>query len=270
MKQYNYSQALYLSFYSAPFYLDVGRHWKGTGFLYLLLLLALVWIPEMVGIHTHIASAIDAHGHTVAAQIPAITISDGEVSTDVETPYFISDPETEKVWAIIDLTGEYTSLEGTEAQVLLTRNAVLVRQDRGSIRETRSHDLSEVDSFTLSGEDVGRWLEVAKSWLVIVLYPFAVVFSFIYRVIQALIYAALGLLIARSLKVNLTYETLLRLTVLALTPVIILLAIRSVASVSIPALWLVAFAVAMGYLIFAIKANAVPAEPTQPTPEPIT
>lgn len=270
MKQHNYFEAFYLSFYSAPFYLDVGRHWKGTGFLYLLLLLALVWIPEMAGIHTSISEAIDTHGQAFAAQVPAITISDGEVSTDVETPYFIRDPETDKVWAIIDLTGEYTSLEGAEAQVLLTRNEVLVRQDRGSVQETRSHDLSQVESFTLSGEDIGRWLEVAKSWLVILFYPFAVGFSFIYRIVQAFIYALIGLLIARSLKVNLTYETLLRLTVLALTPVIILLTIRSLASISIPGLWLVAFALAMGYLIFAIKANAVPAAPTQPTPEPIT
>jgi hypothetical protein len=270
MKQHNYFQALYLSFYSAPFYLDVGRRWKGTGFLYLLLLLALAWIPEVAGIHTRMAKTIDTYGHTLAAQVPAITISDGEVSTDVETPYFIRDPETEKVWAIIDLTGEYTTLADTEAELLLTRNEVLMRQNRGTIRETRAYDLSDVDSFTLSGEDVSRWLEAAKSWLAFVFYPFAVVFSFIYRIIQALIYAVIGLLIANSLKVKLTYGTLLRLAVLALTPVIILNTVRSVAAVSIPALWLVAFAVAMGYLIFAIKSNAVPAEPTQPTPEPIS
>lgn len=270
MKQHNYFEAFYLSFYSAPLYRDAGRNWKGTGFLYLLLLLALAWIPEMAGIHTRISEAIDNEGQAFAAQVPAITISDGEVSTDVETPYFIRDPGTDKVWAIIDLTGEYTSLADTEAELLLTRNEVLMRRDRGTIHETRAYDLSDVDSFTLSGEDVSRWLEAAKSWLVILFYPFAVLFSFVYRIIQALIYAAIGLLIARSLKVELAYGTLLRLAVVALTPVIILDTVRSVASVSIPALWLVAFAVAMGYLIFAIRANATPAEPTQPTPEPIS
>ena len=270
MKQHNYFEAFYLSIYSAPLYRDVGRNWKGTGFLYLLLLLALAWVPEVAGIHTQMSEAIDTAGQAFAAQVPAITISDGEVSTDVETPYFIRDPEKDKVWAIIDLTGEYTSLENTEAEVLLTRNQVLMRRSRGTIEETRTYDLSSVESFSVSGDEVSRWLEAAKSWLAILFYAFAVLFSFVYRMIQALLYAAIGLLIARSLTVELAYGTLLRLAVVALTPVIILVTIRSLASVSIPGLWLVAFAVAMGYLIFAIKANAAPAEPTQPTPEPIT
>lgn len=272
MQQYNALQALYLSFYSAPLYQDVGRRWQGTGFLYLLLLLALAWIPHMAAVQTAIAEGIDNEAQALAGQIPAITISNGEVSTDVDTPHFIRDPKTDKLLAIIDLTGEYTSLEDTEAEVLLTKNQVLMRRNRGGIQETRGFDLSTVESFTVTREDINRWLEAAKVWLAIIFYPFAVVFSFIYRVIQALIYAVIGLLIARSLKIGLEYGTLLRLAVVAITPVVILGTFLGVASIRVPGLSLISFAIAMGYLTFAIKSNQTqtPAEPGQPTPEPIT
>jgi len=273
MRQYNYFQAFYLSFFSAPLYCDVARRWRGTGFLYLLLLLALAWIPTMAGVQATIARGIDSEAHAFVSQIPAITITNGEVSTDVETPHFIRDPDTDKAWAIIDLTGEYTSLEDTEAAVLLTRRQVLMKRMRGTIEETRGFDLSTIESFSVTRADIQGWLEAAKVWLAIVFYPFAVVFSFIYRIVQALIYALIGLLIARSLEVTLDYGTLLRLAVVAVTPVIILGTVLSVGSVRVPALWLISFAVAMGYLTFAIKANAAPIgpdQPTQPTPEPIT
>lgn len=265
MKQYNYFQAFYLSFFSALLYRDVARHWKGTGFLYLLSLLALAWIPAMVDVQAGIARAIDTEADAFVSQIPAITITRGEVSTDVETPYFIRDPKTDKLWAIIDLTGEYTSLDDTEADVLLTRRQVLMKRMRGTIEETRAFDLATVESFSVTREDVQSWLEAAKTWLAVVFYPFAVLFSFIY--------ALIGLLIARSLKVALDYETLLRLAVVAVTPVIILGTALSVASIRVPGLWVISFAVAMGYLTFAIKANAVPVQPDQPiqpTPDPIS
>lgn len=270
MPQHNYLQALYLSFYSAPLYRDVGRRWKGTGYLYLLVLLALVWIPEMAQFHYKFSASIEEEGRAVAYQIPAITISDGEVSTDVETPYFIRDPKKGQVWAIIDLTGQYNSLAGTDAEVLLTKTQMFVRQRRGTVNETRVYDLSAVKSFTLTRDDVSRWLELAKAWTAIVLYPLAVLFAFVYRILQTLLYALIGLLIARSLKIELSYGTLVRLAVVALTPVIVLDTLRSLASIHIPALWLFAFAVAMGYLIFAIKANAAPADTQQPGSEPLS
>jgi len=269
VNRFNSFQALYCSFYSAPLYRDVGRHWKGTGLLYLLLLLALVWIPEMVHFQGTLAAFVEGEGRTFADQLPTITITDGQVSTDVETPHFIRDPKTDQVWAIIDLTGEYTSLQDTDARLLLTRNQVLMSRERGTIPETRVYDLSGVESFTLDGSRVLGWLEVAASWLAILCYPVALLFSFIYRIVQVLIYAAIGLLIARSVKVDLDYVALMRLTAVAITPAVVASMVRSVAEVSIPVWWLLAFAIAMGYLVFAIKANATVVDHSQPTAEPI-
>lgn len=269
VKRFNIFQALWFSFYSAPLYRDVSRHWKGTGLLYLLLVLALLWIPEMVHFQGTLAAFVAGEGRAFANQLPTITITRGEVSTDVETPHFIRDPKTDQVWAIIDLTGEYTSLQGTDARLLLTRNQLLMGRERGTIHETRVYDLSGVESFTLDSDRVMGWLELAASWLAILAYPVALLFSFIYRVVQVLIYAAIGLLIARSLKVALDYVALMRLTAVAITPAIVADTIRSVAEVSLPLWWLLAFAIAMGYLTFAIKANATVVDPYRPTAEPV-
>jgi hypothetical protein len=269
MKQFNAFEALYASFYSAPLYRDVARHWKGAGLLYLLLLLALVWIPEMVHFHGSLATFVEGEGRAFADQLPTITIANGEVSTDVQTPHFIRDPKTDEVWVIIDLTGEYASLKGTDARLLLTRNQVLMSRERGTIQETRVYDLSGVESFTLDRGRVMGWLQLAASWLAILAYPVALLFSFLYRIVQVLIYAAIGLLIARSTRVALDYVALMRLTAVAITPAVVADTVRSVAEVSIPAWWLLAFAIAMGYLVFAIKANTPVVEPYPPTPEPV-
>lgn len=45
MKNYSVFHPLYLSFFSKSLYQDVAKNWKGTGLAYLLLLLALAWVP---------------------------------------------------------------------------------------------------------------------------------------------------------------------------------------------------------------------------------
>jgi hypothetical protein len=52
-------------------------------------------------------------------------------------------------------------------------------------------------------------------------------------------------------------------TAVAITPVVLLDTLRSLAEMKIPLWWPICFAIAMAYLFFAIKANAEPA-PTVP------
>ena len=46
MKRYSIFHPLVLSFFSKSLYRDVGKNWRGTGLLYLLLIIALLWIPS--------------------------------------------------------------------------------------------------------------------------------------------------------------------------------------------------------------------------------
>ncbi len=263
MKQYSVWDALVLSFYSRPFYRDVATHWRGTGFAYLLLLLALCWVPEMAKTQVGLTKWVRGEGTQLVKQIPPITISDGAASTEVTTPYFIKDPEKGQVLAIIDLTGKYNSLEDTPAKMLLTKHELFTRN---SASEIRTYNLKNVKSFHLDQNRVQGWLNIAGTWLVVVLYPFALVFSFVYRIVQALIYGVCGMILAKIMKAQLEYLTLLRLAAVAVTPAVILETVRSVANIHIPFWSLLCFLIAMGYLFMAVSAGSAQeaSAPVQP------
>src|SRR5688500_8215830 len=101
MKRYSIFHPLVLSFFSKSLYRDVGKNWRGTGLLYLLLVLALVWVPTIIKAQMGLSSWVAGDSQELTKQIPAITITKGEVSTDVTTPHFIKDPKTGNVMAII-------------------------------------------------------------------------------------------------------------------------------------------------------------------------
>src|SRR6266550_5998622 len=139
MKRYSIFHPLVLSFFSKSLYRDVGKNWRGTGLLYLLLVLALVWIPTMIAGQIGLSRWVDNDSKAITNQIPAITISNGQVSTDVTTPYFIKDPTTGEDIAIIDTTGQYETLANTNAKLLLTKSKLIVEK---SAMETQTYELA--------------------------------------------------------------------------------------------------------------------------------
>jgi hypothetical protein len=270
MKRYSIFHPLVLSFFSKSLYRDVAKHWSGTGLLYLFIVLALVWIPTIIKGQLAISTWMDGDSKEITKQIPAITISKGQVSTDVTTPYFIKDPKTGADIAIIDTTGTYDTLENTEAKLLLTKSKLITVK---SATETQTYNLSGVQYFYVDRARVEGWLAAAKRWFVPVLYPLAVLLSFIFRAIQILIYAAIGLLFARILHANLSYKTLMRLSAIAITPVLVLNLVFEFVPLHIPRWFLLGIVIALAYLFFAVKVNAdaedVP-EYQPPTAHPAT
>lgn len=264
MRRYGLLHPLALSFYSQPLYQDVGKNWKGAAFLYLLLVLALCSLPGVVQMQVGLADFVQKDAAGLIQQIPRISISDGEVSTDVETPYYITDPKTHKPLIIIDLTGRFTSLEGTEAKVLLTKKQVIAKK---SDQETRVYDLSGVKKFSIDRATIERWLQLARSWITLLLFPLVLLFSYCYRVFQVFIYGLIGLIFAKISHASLDFMASVRLSIIAITPVLVLDTVLDLAKVHVPSWWLICFLIAMGYLFFGIKANAV-AQPQAGTPGP--
>ena len=106
-----------------------------------------------------------------------------------------------------------------------------------------------MDSATIT-----RWMHTAKKFLVL-LYPFALLSSYVYRIIQALIYAAVGLLFASSCKVSLSYGALLRLAVVAMTPCIIIKTVFALADIDLPCVvGLLYLVITLAYLYFGVYA----------------
>ncbi len=254
MRQYGVFHPLLLSFFSKSLYRDVAKNWKGVAFSYLLLLLGLTWVPVMMHFHNNLSDGISREAPRIVNQIPKITITKGEVSVDVPVPYYIIDPKSGEQIVAIDTSGQITSLDQTKAVVLLTKKNLIMRQQHRG--ETRIFDLSAIQSLTLDRDSVMGWVQAFKKWFPLIAYPFAVAGSFVYRIIQVLIYALIGMLFASILKTTLDYAALVRLSVIAITPVVLLNTLRRLLDVHVPLTWLISFAIAMVYLFMAVKANS--------------
>jgi len=253
-----------LAFFSKALYRDVAWRWPGTGLLYLFLLVAVSLLPTIVMMQVGLSGFVDTSAKELVDQIPEITIRDGKVSIDEPQPYVIENKETGEPVAIIDTTGETTSLDDTKAHVLLTETTVIIRKDA---RETRIVDLADVREFTLNGQRVHGWLLALKRWLVVVLCPLMLGSAYVYRVVQALLYALFGLVIANIFRITLSYTALLRLSIIAVTPVIVLDTILGATGTQFPGWWPLCFLIAMGYLFFGVKAAAEP-QPRDPGAQP--
>lgn len=247
----------YMSFYSGDLYWDVCHNWKGVGFLYLFLLLAVCWIPRAITIQGVVAALVETEAPPIVAQIPLISIAGGEASTDVNQPYTIVDPKTLKELAIIDTTGQIVTLTEQEANVLVTKKELIVRR---SDLDTRSLRFDPNFDFTLDQYIVTGWLGTLRRVVGMFIYPVALLGSWFFRVIQVLIYALIGLQFARILQSRRTYNALLRLSVVAITPAIMVQTILDMAEIQIPMPGLCYFLATMCCLYFGIRSAALSVE----------
>ena len=252
MKRYSVFHLPIMSFYSLDVYRDVYLHWRGTGFACLLFLLAVCWAPFAIDFHFRLADLIRDEAPKFVSQIPKITIVDGVASTEEAKPYFVREPESGEVLVVIDTTGSITSLADAKAKGLVTKTEAIFQK---STIETRTFSFHEIKAFDIDKERVTGWLNVIGKLAAPVIYPLVVAGSFVFRVIQVLIYAAIGMLFASWCKTRMSYLSLLRLAVVAVTPCIIIKTMFGMFPISMPFAGLWFFLIAMGYLFLAIRTN---------------
>lgn len=252
MKKYNIIQPWLLAFFSKDLYRDVAKNWHGIGALYLLLLLIVTWIPLMYLFFVSLSEFVDTSSPQWVEQIPAVTINQGVVSIDKPSPYYIKDPKSGNPVIIIDTSGHYTTLTGTTAGILVMKDKIIMKKNE---QETRIYELNKTDNYSFNKDTATKFLTQLKKWAPLFIYPLLVLTTFIYRLLQALIYAWIGLLFAHFMKVSLHYKELLRLTMIAITPTIIVGTILTFLQITFPYQGLFYFLLAMLYLVFAIHAN---------------
>lgn len=258
MREFSVLTAPFYAFFSRSLYADVAHRWRGATFAYLLLLLALCWLPFMVSFSFGLLRVVS--DDALIEQIPPISIERGRVSADVEQPYRIRYSRGSfEFYAIIDTTGEVTSLDDTSANILLTSFELFVKRNE---TETRVYDLSGVRHFYVDGPTAERWLRRFATWGAVLIYPLFVGGSYVYRLLQALFYSLIGLLIAKVLERPLSYPAILRVTVMAITPAVLIKTIVQLTALSLPVAWLFYFTIAMVYLVLGISftAEGPPAE----------
>lgn len=104
MSNYSLIRAPLLSFYSKPFYQEVAVSWRGAAYAYLLLVLAICWLPFLAEVYGNWSRFMGGHAERLLEQIPAVSISNGVVASDVPQPHYIHSAETGQVFAILDTT----------------------------------------------------------------------------------------------------------------------------------------------------------------------
>lgn len=241
-----------MSFYSKSLYRDVGLNWRKTSFLYLFLLLAVCLIPGSFKLYRQVSDYLMEEAPKIIRQVPAITISGGKASVKAQMPYIIRDPGNNAPLVIIDTTGGMTSLEATEAVALLTGDKLMVRS---LSEEIRTFDLADIGDLNVDQSRLYEWLERFIDSFLFVFYPFALLFSYLFRIVQALLFAAIGMLFARNIGAPLRYPALISLAMISMTPAIIVNTLYGYLGAKIPFWWLINLMITIVYLFFAIRVN---------------
>ena len=253
MKQYNYIHSLYYSFYSKSFYQYVARNMKGFGLLYLLFILCLFWIPETSRMQSEISGFLSAEAPKYVKQVPVITVSQGKVSIKEETPYIIYLPEKNIPFAIIDTSGQTTSLDKSRALVLLTKSQLIIKN---SSSESRNIDLAGIDHLIIDQRALYDWIETFNTIFPVILFPFIVFFSLLYHSIQILLIAGIGTVFAKRFEADLDYKSLVRLTAVSFTPAILLQTIHAILDIPFPYRAPISIIITLGYLYYAVGSNS--------------
>lgn len=252
MKQYNFLQAIYMSFYSRDLYRDVVRNWGGNIFGYLLFILALTWVLMMIQIQPVLTHFYTNFAEKFFPQVPVMTIHNGEIKTPENRPYLIQETGTKKTVAIIDMSGKYKNLKDANVDVLITKTSVIYKDHHHTIKV---EEIPKNMSLTVQPDFLKNTSETLVKWSWVILFPLLLLFSFLYRLIEAVFYAVLGKLFVALSDASLNYSQVFKLSIIAMTPAIFLCTIFDWVGIRFHMQWFFYFAVSMGYLIFGVRVN---------------
>jgi hypothetical protein len=252
MKQtFPFWQAPYFAWFSRPFYQDVAQRWRGLALTYLLVLVAVAWLPNAFRLNGRMETFRTQDLPPILEQVPRLEILNGEIQADVKMPYRIVDPKSNETLIVIDKNATEDDFDRLNTLVLITNTQII--SNRNSFN--RSFDLADLEGVTLDKESLRRWLDSGISWIRTLAYPLLVINSWSYRFFQALIFGVIGLIIANSMQAKLPYAAVVRLSIIALTPIILIRTFLNFFSINVPLWWLLAFAITVVYLYQAIRAN---------------
>lgn len=270
MKKFGLLRAIAMSFYSAELYRDVGRNWKGTGLLYLMVLLAICWVPTAFRVHRGLHE-FAAETPAFTADLPDISIKDGVMQSRPPGRYEFRDPDPrpgrEAALVIIDDSIDDVPSDLAPDTIILTRRELGI--SRSNRAERRIIELSAVGDLDVTRQDVAGFLSSLQFWVPPVAYVFCLFGSLLFRFLQACLYGSVTQMLARKRQLTLEFRDALRISAVAVTPVIVLRTLMWFLPTepSWYIRWPIAILVTLAYLRFAV--SAVAAEPADAPAAPI-
>ncbi len=254
-KKYNSLTALFV-FFLPDLWRDVGQRWWGIGLTYMFLLQLITWAPFFVKGHAALSKFVAVDAPKLTSQIPTITVTNGTISIDRPEPYTITNPETGEPLVVFDTSGDTTEPPPNIPSILVTKHGVSIRKDPSQIQ---TQDFSQWQgTHQLKPSDVQGWLDLGVRCWWPVGYPLMTILGWLWRLFLMLVLALIGLAFASGTKAPLTYAGLLRLSAIAMTPVIwIDTLMLMVPSLDFGCGWVIAgILIDLLMMFLAVKANA--------------
>lgn len=266
-RRYSGLQATFMSFGNMDLYRDVVENWRGVAFLYLFLLIAFTWAVMAVGLHLQIGTFVTASVYKTIDQFPTIKINKSEINIDKESPYFVKNPDNpDQVIVAFDTTSDDPEIaKDQNIPVIVTKKKIITHERRGDKVVVEEKPITEgsssLDGLIIEPETITFVVNLFKNWLGLLLFFLMVPLGFIFCAIQVLIYAVIGKLFANIKNVNLTFGELMRLSVIAITPALVLDTIIKFTHAQMPWWPLAALVVSMIYLFLGVSAQTNKAGP---------
>jgi hypothetical protein len=257
-KKYSVIKAPAFAFFAGDFYRDVAENWQGTGCLYLLGLLTLCWTVTTVTLSLPIVNwAFNKDTQSYIAQLPKMKLADGKMSIDKPTPYFLKDPSNGENVAVFR-TEPGSKVEDSDPAIVITQTAIEAHSGSNiqPISDFQSMSVA-APSIEIDSAGVKQAVETTAIAIPIFTFCFGLPSALLGCFILAAIYGGIGMLIANgSMQKELTFETCLRLTNVAMTPAIIISTILAASGLlplqNLLIYIVVFFPLVIGYSIFGL------------------
>jgi hypothetical protein len=259
MHQYSIFPAPLFSFYSKKFYGETARFGKGTGFLYLFLLLVVCHSLSAWAGYIHFTFLVDSPAaKEIYTKIPDMTVKQGVLSINKPSPYlmeFKNATTQEKSVVVFDTRGNAKLPD--DAKALVTEKGIIFDNDQPPVEWSSMGDFDlNTNKIKESLDKVGLYLAYGSLLLLPIVY--------IGHLLLALIYGGVGSIMDKQ---NLGYATALRMSCVAMTPAMVVttlfyVAFGSMEMVAFLLLWeMLSVPITIGYLFFGYSSiSSVPAE----------
>jgi len=263
---YNYFQALYKSFYSAPLYADIAKRWRGLGITYLILIIALASLPFSLRIMMNFNQFFVKQIVFPIEKLPILSVLHGEIKFEKPMPFLIKNPDGQVV-SLIDTTGAVTTINDTypHLSVLITKNKIYFRLPdfKQFVGITNSLVGNKVYTQSFGNEDNGifdgkYWIKnngirKMNGLVQILIFPLLTLFFLGLYIFFILIFSALGQLVADTFfGLKLQFKESCRLLAVACTPQIIFYFIIRATQLPLPGLGFYSLILLIFYFYYAI------------------
>lgn len=245
MQLFRYITGIWHVWYSGAFYREVTQRWQGVGFLYLLLVVAVLMLPiTFIGLKeldralspsyvpytqaTDTTPALPVWLNELLQEIPTLTIENGKISAERQQ-VVITPPGAEQPVLRIDTETPVTEVTAQPSVFYVTAYAVHLRfgQELRSIPvaqllEAMNQPLQQ--KITLGQEAMAKFAalmvqQAPRNYMLLIIGMW--ISAFVVSAMRGLVFSFITIMLCQMLRIALPFSTALRISCVATTPILV-------------------------------------------------